>query len=348
MFDREVALYKEMQQKGVKVTFLTYGDRKDLQYEKQLPDIKILCNKWKLKGRIYAKIIPFIHALELRQADIFKSNQTNGSEIALRAAELWKKPLIVRCGYMWSDFAAERDGKKSSQFRNARGVEKKVFSNANKVVVTTPMMQEDIKRRIPNAGRKTAIIPNYVMTDIFVPDKDLDKDFDLVYVGRLAKQKNIESLLKAVESLDVNLLLIGNGQLKEELYNRFGDIQGRLNWVGRVAHRELPRQLNRSKIFILPSFYEGHPKTLIEAMACGLPVIGADSPGIRELIKHGETGWLCGTDPENIKIAIQELLKSPELCRKLGDSARKYAVEHFSLDKIIRSEKEIYAELLKS
>jgi glycosyltransferase involved in cell wall biosynthesis len=346
MFDREVALYRKLQERGVRVSFITYGDRGDLQFKKHLPGINILCNRWNLNPRVYEKLVPFLHALNLRHANIFKSNQTSGAEIALRAANLWKKPFIARCGYMWSEFLARQNGYSSSEFRHARVIEDKIFSNAEKVVLTTPMMQSDIEKRVKGANGKTVVIPNYVATDIFVPDPGFEKDFDLIYVGRLASQKNVNKLLEAICDLPVNLLLIGKGELREGLQKKYGNMEGRLQWIDKVANNLLPRFLNRSKIFILPSLYEGHPKSLIEAMSCGMAVIGADSPGINDIIKHGENGWLCTTEPESIRSEIQNLLDKPNLCEKLGRNAREFAVKHYALDRIVEIEMNLYNRVL--
>jgi glycosyltransferase involved in cell wall biosynthesis len=73
-------------------------------------------------------------------------------------------------------------------------------------------------------------------------------------------------------------------------------------------------------------------------MACGLPVIGGDSPGIRELICHKETGYLCGCDAPSIREAIQEVLADPKLRTDMGRNAREYVVTNYSLDKIVESE----------
>ncbi len=69
-------------------------------------------------------------------------------------------------------------------------------------------------------------------------------------------------------------------------------------------------------------------------MACGLPVVGADVPGIRELIRHGETGYLCDTSPTGIRAAIQTVLGDATLSARLGRDAREFVVENFSFDKI--------------
>ena len=66
----------------------------------------------------------------------------------------------------------------------------------------------------------------------------------------------------------------------------------------------------------------------------GMAVIGSDAPGIRELVKHGETGWLCGTGTEDIEQAVCHLMARPDLRNTLGVNARAYAVENLSLDHI--------------
>jgi len=76
-----------------------------------------------------------------------------------------------------------------------------------------------------------------------------------------------------------------------------------------------------------------------------LPVIGADSPGISELIRHRETGWLCGTDASSIRAAVQRLLAEPEVCAKLGSNAHRYVLEHFSLDRIVEMEVAVLEEV---
>ena len=106
--EREIALYLRLGEKGVHVTFITYGGSGDLQYASQHDGIEILCNRWNLPPRWYERLLPFLHARILRSADVIKTNQTNGADVALRAARIWRKPLIARCGYMWSEFAQRR------------------------------------------------------------------------------------------------------------------------------------------------------------------------------------------------------------------------------------------------
>lgn len=348
MLDREVALYRRLCSWGFRVSFVTYGDESDLVYAPGLDGIRILCNRDGLALEAYENTLLSLHKAALGHADVFKTNQTYGSEIALAAATKFRKPLVARCGYMWSWNAEREYGRSSVEASEARRVEEKVFSVADRVVITTQAMKLDIMNRIPSAASKVVIIPNYVDTDLFRPYGRRGDPRTLLFVGRIAKEKNLESLLEAIRPLEVKLILIGEGKLRPELQGRFDSMDGRVSWEGNVPNATLPDYFNGSGIFVLPSHYEGHPKVLVEAMACGMPVIGADSPGIRELIEHEKTGFLCGTDPRDIRIAIEHLTSQPELCEELGKNARKFVRERYSLHKILEMELALLQEVIET
>lgn len=346
MFEREIAIYQRLRQEGIEVGFVTYGDRRDLDLTSRMPGIKILCNRWHLPLSRYQRWLHLLHAPWLWRSDMIKTNQTPGADIALHTARFWRKPLIARCGYMWSEFVANKQGADAQATHHAQAIESQVFSAAQQVIVTTPMMADDIKHRIPAAASRTVVIPNYVETDRFLPLNHAEYDFDLIFIGRLVLQKNVSSLLEAIAPLKARLIIIGSGELQEPLKQKFAHLSDRICWQGNVSNAELPSYLNRACLFILPSYYEGHPKVLIEAMSCGMPVIGAKSPGIQELIQHGENGWLCNTDPESIRTAVEHLLAQPDLRTKLGRNARQFVLENFALDEIVYKERALYKKLL--
>jgi len=345
MFAREVALYRRLQERGIRVSFVTYGDSRDRAYASRLPGVRILCNRWRLPASAYRRLLPLLHGARLRRATLFKTNQINGAGTALRAARLWRKPLIARCGYLWSAFAERAHGPDGAATRLALAEERRVFTAADRIVVTTPEMAVSISGRMPEVRGRIVVIPNYVDTDLFKPDAAARKRYDLIFIGRLEPQKNVAALLEAVRELRIRLAVVGEGSLAESLRARFGDCGGRVDWLGTMPHQELPGLLQSSKMFILPSHYEGHPKTLIEAMACGLPVIGADAPGIRDVVRHGETGWLCGTDPESIKQAVARLLDDAALRERLSRCAREFAGREYALDALVERELELYRSL---
>ncbi len=341
MFDREIALYRRLQKHGVVISFVTYGDATDQDYARAIPGIRILSNRLGLPNKVYRYVIPVLHGSTLRKVDIFKTNQMDGGQYALSAARLWHKSLVARCGYLWSYNAGQRSGQDSAAYKHARKIENQVFGRANQIVVTTERMAQDIVSRIPTASRRITIIPNYVDTSLFAPIEPAPKRlFDLIFVGRLNPEKNLPALLEAIAPLGVNIALVGRDFLEnpEPLRPYLAGLGDKVHLLGSVPNSQLPHILNQARCLILPSLYEGHPKTLIEAMACGLPVIGADSPGIREIIEHGENGLLCGTDPVSIRATVEELIGDPTLQMRLGRNARQYALDHTSLDRVLDME----------
>lgn len=345
MFEREVALYKSYLAKGIGISFVTYGKNDRVLFRERLPSIEILCNETRLPTRLYAALLPFLHAQTLSKTDIIKTNQTPGGLVALRSAKLFRKPLLARCGYMHSDFMVSQYGAESKEAVKALGEEERLFSEASRIEVTTPMMKESVLSRLPETHDKLTIIPNYVDTDIFTPSK-AQHDIDLLFIGRLVPQKNLLALLNALRGLNLRTFIIGSGHLEQKLREKAYDLGLDITWKGNIPNNELPTYLNRAKIFILPSLYEGHPKTLIEAMACGVPIIGTDSPGIREIIRDGETGCLCGTEPESIRKTIKQLIASEALRNTLSRNSRKFAVANYSIEQIVEQEYQLLVNIL--
>jgi len=348
MLEREIALYRWLQYRRVEVSFVTYGGKSELEYAKQIPGIRILCNRMGLPRQWYERLLPFLHARHLRSATIYKSNQTNGAEVALRAARLWGKPFVARCGYMWSDLAAHGGQAHEDEANRAAKIEKKVFEGAKIVVVTTPSMRSYVNRRYDIPPKKIHVVPNYVLTDLFVPDRKNSSGNRVCFVGRLSTEKNPLAIIDACAGLDVELVMVGSGPLQKTVAERAERLGVRLLLLGNIPHRDLPKILNSSQIFILLSPHEGHPKALLEAMACGLAVVGANSPGIRELIHHGETGWICEQEPGSVRAAILELIRNPQLRSALGSRARLFVEENFSLGRIAELELKVLHEAATS
>ncbi len=338
MLKREIAVYTKLIQRGYKVSFLTYGDEKDLAFQSEVEGIRVLCN---LKGwsqeKYQDRLLDF-HEPVLSKAHIIKTNQTYGADLALKAAAKFGTRFVARCGYMWSYNAAREWGIDSPQAVEARTVERSVFIPADRIIVTTEKMRQDVLARMPDVSNKIHVIPNYVAVDAFRPLFYEKKPNTLIYVGRIAPEKNLESVLEAIRTVDVTMTIIGEGRMRPELQEQFSDLSDRVIWEGNVPNSDLPEYLNRAAIFILASRYEGHPKALIEAMACGMPVIAADSPGIREIVSDGNTGILCGPDPTSIRRAVEYMLANFEQARNLGQNARQYVIDHFSLEKIADQE----------
>lgn len=342
---REMALYQQLQRNGVEVTLVTYGGPEDLNYAGRCPGMRILSNHTGLPLEEYEDNIEKIHEASLKGIDVFKTNQTNGAATAFRVAQYFGRPLIARCGYMWSTFAEMGEGMDSPSANHARDVEARIFENAARVVVTTAEMSESVLTRFPVLRSRVHVIPNFVDTERFSPVPEAPRTWDLLFIGRLVPQKNVSALLDAIVSIPVRLGIIGRGPLEASLRSHPASIMGKVEWLGRVPSEDLPEYLRRSQVFVLPSLYEGHPKVLLEAMATGLPCVGTDVVGISGLLTHEKNGLLCPPTPEGIRVAIQRLLDNPGLSARLGAAARQEVTATCALDRIVEKEMQLLQDL---
>jgi glycosyltransferase involved in cell wall biosynthesis len=166
------------------------------------------------------------------------------------------------------------------------------------------------------------VIPNGVDTGVFYPDVEsrdkTDQPFHFIYVGRFQPEKNLPFMFKYLAairertSIPFFVNMVGDGPQKAELM-RLADsvgIKTRIKWYGWVAKEELRRIYNRSDCLIMPSLYEGMSNAILEAMACGLPVIASSVGGNIDLVQHGKNGFLFDiAHPEQFDEAIMHMLQ---------------------------------------
>jgi glycosyltransferase involved in cell wall biosynthesis len=116
-----------------------------------------------------------------------------------------------------------------------------------------------------------------------------------------------------------------------------------LKWL---PHHKLPLLLNKLRLLVLPSVTEGLPNVVLEAMACGTPVLATPVGAIPDIIKEGESGFLLkSNDPKHIAERIIELLNKPDLLEKVSVNAYNYVRENFSFEKTLDAWRKILSEL---
>ncbi len=348
LLDREIALYRQLVEDGLKVSLLTYGDEEDLDYQERLGGIGIIPvyqfasrPKSTLLRFLQSLILPFRLKAQLRQADIYKTNQMWGSWVAVVAKILYRKTLVIRCGYEQFRFGLLM--KMPWTFKIFTYLNSFIsYRVADKIVISSEIGKNFIIKFFKIQENKIKIQYNYVETQKFKPLPETRHPDRILFVGRLEKEKNLFALLDAIRQTPLTLDIVGEGRLKDELtsYIKVNKIKARL--LGRMANSRLPETYNRYPVYILPSFCEGMPKTLLEAMSCGMAVIGSDIEGIHNIIKHKESGYLCDTTTESIRDAVREVMGDPSLRQRCGSRARRYIEEYHSLDSIVRQEKKIY------
>ena len=186
--------------------------------------------------------------------------------------------------------------------------------------------------------------------DKFKITKTLDQRGSLVgYIGRLSQEKGILNFMEAIPKVvetrhEAAFLIGGDGPLRprvEECVNRSND---KVKYVGWIPHEELPEYLNRLRLLVLPSYTEGLPNIMLEAMACGTPVLATPVGAIPDIIKDGQTGFIMeNNSPECVAENIVRAMSHPDL-GQIAHNARALVEKEFTYDAAV----EHYREILDS
>jgi glycosyltransferase involved in cell wall biosynthesis len=172
----------------------------------------------------------------------------------------------------------------------------------------------------------------------------------ITMVARFVPQKDHDTLFRALNFLPecgFKVALVGNGE-REVLFRREAEkqsVNGRVVFLGERC--DVPQILAASGIFVLSSHWEGLPRSIIEAMMSGLPVVATRVGGVPELVEDGVTGFLVPPkDPQALAKALQRLLDDPELRHRMGQLGREKALREFTLDRMLRETEKVYEEVL--
>lgn len=159
----------------------------------------------------------------------------------------------------------------------------------------------------------------------------LQKKFDLISVCRLVPWKGLEELIDYAIKLDLRLLIVGEGPLKNDLFEKASKFQTNINFIGHVNNDEIVTLLNQSRVFVLNSEYEATSYALIEAKMCGLPVIARDNSGNSTVVRNGIDGLIYSpSNKVTMGDLISGLLSDTKMSHDFGLEARKDAIERFN------------------
>ncbi|MCK9378654.1 MAG: glycosyltransferase family 4 protein [Candidatus Moranbacteria bacterium] len=339
--DREINIYKKLLIYFDEIYFLTYG-KNDRKYSYMLPEnIKILPKKISVNNFLYSLLIPYLYKKEIKESNWLKTNQMIGGWSAIISKYVFNKKINMRTGYTQSLFLLD-----SSIFKKILIylIELLSYRFANFSTVTSEHQRRYISNRY-NA-KNMHIIPNGIDINLFKPLKNttIQNKTKLLFIGRLHPEKNIINLVNAIQNIpNISLEIIGNsGILKNNILKLRKKYKLSISLSANIPNSSLPKIYSEADIYIQPSLYEGNPKTILEAMSCGLPVIASNIDGTKNIIKHKENGFLCETCSNSIKNAILTLKNNNKLRDIIGSKARKYIKKNYALDKCIEKEIKLY------
>ena len=168
-------------------------------------------------------------------------------------------------------------------------------------------------------------------------------------IGRLVPIKDVVTLFEAVARLpEVHLAVVGDGELRESLQARVGrmGLAHRVHFTGWIT--DVASVMSDVDVVALTSRNEGTPVSLIEAAACGRPVVATTVGGVPMVVDHGVTGFLVPRgDPVAFAEYLGRLVADPETRRRMGTAGRTRVAERFSQDRLLRDIRELYAELTR-
>jgi len=194
---------------------------------------------------------------------------------------------------------------------------------------------------------------HFVDFDTFKPERTLSGRGDLVgYIGRLSGEKGVMNFINAIPKVleareKTMFLVIGQGPLRAEIEELLDthNLSNKVSLLGWVPHNELPEYINQLKLLVLPSYTEGLPNIILEAMACGTPVLATPVGSIPDLIKDGETGFiLADNSPENIAASILRALGHPKL-KEITGNARRFVEQNYTYEIAVAGYRNILASL---
>jgi len=145
----------------------------------------------------------------------------------------------------------------------------------------------------------------------------------LLYVGRLGLEKSLDKLKKVLDTLpNARLALVGTGPYEDKLKTLFKDYPT-VYFAGQMVGEELSQAYASCDVFVMPSETETLGFVVMEAMASGLPVIGARAGGLIDLIEHDKTGYLANSDDEMIEFTayVKKIVESTELRKRMSEEA---------------------------
>lgn len=309
ILDRELSIYRNMIEKyDVEFTILSYGDDTDLRLIKD-PSIDIFPiykyvnkSKYKLIRIIQSLYFPFIIKKNIDSIDIIKQNQLLGSWVSILLKILIRKPLFIRTGYDMYTFA---------KHENKSYIKLVLYKLLTLISIQYSNLYSVSNKNDINKYKKynVSLRRNWVIDNNY---ESLDGRFTnrILSVGRLENQKNYEYLIKEFKDSDFQLDIVGEGGLKFMLTNLASSQNVKINFLGKMSNEDLQDLYKKYKYYVSSSYFEGNPKTILEALSNSCVVIASNIKNHSELINDDQNGYLFDLKEGCLKSKFEQILAS--------------------------------------
>ncbi|MBI2869939.1 MAG: glycosyltransferase family 4 protein [Chloroflexi bacterium] len=264
---------------------------------------------------------------------------------AITARALRKRVLLTQLGSLEKEMA-----RKKRLLNPVQGLLKKMTSAVSSgiVVYSTRLISQ---WRLERYRKKTIVSQSiYIKPEFNISNPLSQREKIIGYVGRLSPEKGVWNFVQAVPLVlkkepDASFVIVGDGPLLDDVRdfisrNRLADS---VRVTGRVPRQDVPKVLNELRLFVCPSYTEGMPFILLEAMACGAPVLTTLVGAIGDIIVDKQTGFITeNNEPERLADNMVRALRHPRL-REISQSARSLVANDFSLGEARRRYRTVMA-----
>lgn len=226
------------------------------------------------------------------------------------------------------------------------------FGKADKIICYT----EAEKQELIDLGinpQKIVVIHNGIDTDLFVPrKKGSQNNIQLLWIGRFIHGKGVDHLVDAFKIInikhpDIKLLLVGRGPERELIKRKIGELglDMSISIKDFISNSDIAKLYQNSNVFVLPSLEEGVPRTILESMSCGVPVVCSELPQLVDIVEG--CGFLVPKkDSQAIADRVLEILSDSSLAKKMGENGREKVIRNYSWKDTVEKTIELYKELI--
>lgn len=337
---RELKFFQKIKNENdVSFSFFTYGNTQDskLAFEYKLQEVHPIYSSAKYYKskilRILSSIyLPFKIKEKIENVDLLFQNQLLGCWIPILIKKIYKKPLVIRTGYDMLDFA-KQDKKSYLKIFLYKILTNFAVKNCNYFTVTS---KNDFNRFVsiyPKYKEKFLLRPNWVEVNDLTEFTERHSNRVLA-VGRLVSQKNFSYLISEFENVkkDWVIDIVGTGPDVEKLSGQANKQNVSINLIGNLNNEELLKLYQKYKYFISTSFFEGNPKSLLEAMGSGCIVIGSNIDNHSEIISDNTNGYLFEIKKSYLQRKFELVLENYSNLPLISKNAHMFIKNEYSLD----------------
>lgn len=206
-----------------------------------------------------------------------------------------------------------------------------------------------------NSKQEIKVIYNGIDIEKFKPTGNIKNTKEFIIMpgaSRITGRKGLNYLVEAISKLvpkypNVKLKIVGDGNERENLEKQVRDleIENKVEFMGQVLHKKVLEFYQEASVFVLPSLNEGMSNAMLEALACGLPIISTQTGGADELVRDGENGYIIKfKDSNDIVEKLEKLMNDPDLLQKMGEASRRRA-QNLSWENVAKEYFELYKKV---